>query len=72
MQKGSGGLGAAVVVALAALVACTPSTEKTAADPPADAAPNITDARQVDFEPGSTVLVRGGTVGPGETARNVV
>ncbi len=66
MQKGPCGLAAAAVVALAA---CTPSTEKPTAD---DAAPDIAEARHVDFEPGATVMVLAGELGTGQTARYIL
>ena len=69
LMKGFPGL---AVAALVALAACTPSTEKTTATPPTDTAPSTIDARHVDFEPGATVMVLGGTLGAGQTARYIL
>ena len=70
MREGPYGLAVAAVVALAA---CTPSTEKTTAAPPADTAPTtLSEAEHVAFEPGATVMVLAGTLGAGQTARYVL
>ncbi len=70
MREDAYGLAA---VAMVALAACTPSTEKTTAAPPMDtAATSLAGTEHVAFEPGATVMVLAGTLGAGQTARYVL